>query len=167
MKVTVIVAFLSLFFATFQLSAQDCSKLIAEDKNIEGTHILRMKTQTLVVRGTYSYSIELMTDDKGVIARVYSKAGVDFNLGDEIIFMDNNNIRKSYRFIEMGEMSTEGTTPVHSNILQAGAIRDQYDLHQKQRHQPNAEVHCKRQPPGLVYRYRYLLYRGSGPQQYQ
>ena len=33
--------------------------------------------------------------------------------------MDNNDARKSYRFIEMGEMSRQGSgTPVHQNTLQ-------------------------------------------------
>ncbi|MCB0641937.1 MAG: hypothetical protein KDC44_09875, partial [Phaeodactylibacter sp.] len=81
------------------LIAQDCGHYIAEDKTIEGTHILRCHPLTMVIRGNYSYSFELMTDNKGVVAKVFSKGGVDFNLGDEIIFMDNNYIRKTYRFI--------------------------------------------------------------------
>ena len=101
-----------------QVFAQNCSSFIADDRIIGGTHLLKTHPQTLVVRGNYSYSIELITDEKGVLGRVYSKGGVDFNQGDEIIFMDGTSTRKAYRFIEMGEMKTESGTPIHVNLLQ-------------------------------------------------
>ncbi|MEM1217664.1 MAG: hypothetical protein AAGH79_02075 [Bacteroidota bacterium] len=101
-----------------QTYAQNCSSFIADDRVIGGTHLLKTHPQTLVVRGNYSYSIELLTDDKGVLGKMYSKAGVDFNQGDEIIFMDDKSTRKAYRFIEMGEMKAESGTPVHVNLLQ-------------------------------------------------
>ncbi|RMF22604.1 MAG: hypothetical protein D6765_14100, partial [Bacteroidetes bacterium] len=100
------------------LPAQDCTSLIAEDKNIQGTHVLRTYPQTIVVRGSYSYSIEFSSDDQGVFARMYSKAGVTFNPDDEIIFLDASGNRRAYRFVGMGEVTTEGGTPVHHNTLQ-------------------------------------------------
>ena len=72
----------------------------------------------LVVRGNYSYSIELSNDTRGVTAKMFSKGGEEFNQNDEIIFMDFNQIRKSYRFMEMGELSQDAGKPVHSNSLQ-------------------------------------------------
>ncbi|MFK7936094.1 MAG: hypothetical protein AB8G22_21450 [Saprospiraceae bacterium] len=100
------------------LNAQNCSGVIADDRKINGVHRLQTEVQTLVVRGNYSYSLELMSGAKGVIAKVYSKSGVEFNQGDEIIFMDANRTRRSYRFINMGELKREGATPVHINTLQ-------------------------------------------------
>ncbi|MCB0579927.1 MAG: hypothetical protein KDD10_11550, partial [Phaeodactylibacter sp.] len=110
---------LLIFFCCLARNAQSqCETLIAEDKVIDGTHILRTTTQTLVVRGNYTYSMELRSDSKGITAKVYSKAGVEFNQDDEIIFMDVNGMRRSYRFVGMGEMEREGGTPVYHNILQ-------------------------------------------------
>ena len=98
--------------------AQNCGSIITENKNIGGTQILKSKQQMMVVRGTYSYSLEFINTEKGVLANVYSKSGVEFNQDDEIIFMDKNKTRKSYRFIEMGELIRRGGTPVHQNVLQ-------------------------------------------------
>ncbi|MCI5082608.1 MAG: hypothetical protein MRY78_12990, partial [Saprospiraceae bacterium] len=109
---------LLLMLAHFQLASQNCSEIIVEDRIINGTHMVRTVSKTMVVRGNYSYALEFLTNSKGVTAKVYSKAGVEFNIDDEIIFMDANKNRKSYRFIEMGEMVREKGTPVYQNILQ-------------------------------------------------
>jgi len=101
------------------LNAQNCEGQIAENKHVGGTQILKSKVQTLVVRGNYTYSIELGHNEKGILARFYSKGGVEFNQDDEIIFFDQNNIRQEYRFIEMGELNRQGGgAPVHQNVLQ-------------------------------------------------
>ncbi|MCB0588984.1 MAG: hypothetical protein KDD06_27095, partial [Phaeodactylibacter sp.] len=109
---------LLLFCCSAQNAISQCDALIAEDKVLDGTHVLRTTNQTLVVRGNYTYSLELRSDSKGITAKMYSKAGVEFNQDDEIIFMDVNSTRRSYRFIGMGEMEREGGTPVYNNILQ-------------------------------------------------
>ena len=88
--------------------AQNCATQIEQDKIISGTHILRSKAKTLVVRGNYSYAIHLSSDNKGITALMTSKGGVEFNQDDEVIFMDANKTRRSYRFIGMGEMTTGG-----------------------------------------------------------
>ena len=107
----------SLFSASTPLFSQ-CANLITDDRVLDGTHILKTTTQTLVVRGKYSYSISLQSGTRGITARMFSKAGVEFNQDDEIIFMDVNQQRRSYRFIDIGEMKREGVTPVYHNLLQ-------------------------------------------------
>ncbi len=109
------VAFLSL--ASSQVMAQNCAGIIVEDKVIGSMHLLRSSPQTIVVRGTYTYSIDLRNDNAGIVARVYSKGGELFNQNDELIFIDVNNARHSYRFIQMGEMLRDGGAPVHQNTL--------------------------------------------------
>ena len=110
---------LVLLFCCLARNAQSqCEALIVEDKVIDGTHVLRTINQTLVVRGNYTYSMELRSNSKGITAKLFSKAGVEFNQDDEIIFMDDNGMRRSYRFVGMGEMEREGGTPVYHNILQ-------------------------------------------------
>ncbi|NJK84491.1 MAG: hypothetical protein HC912_12575 [Saprospiraceae bacterium] len=98
--------------------AQNCASLIAEDKTIKDINILRMHPTTLVVRGNYSYALTLQNETKGVVAKVISKAGELLNRDDEVIFMDVNQVRKSYRFVETGNNSNNGGTPISENILQ-------------------------------------------------
>jgi hypothetical protein len=99
-------------------NAQECNALIVRNVNIGGTHIVQTVSQVLVVRGNYSYSIELLNDDKGLRAKIISKSGVEFNQEDEIIFVDSTMERRSYRFVEMGEMITDGSVPIYQNVLQ-------------------------------------------------
>jgi len=108
----------SFLMSSSLLWAQDCSRVIASNKTIDGTQILKTNQVTLVVRGTYSYGIELINDEKGITARMFSKGGVSFNQNDEIIFMDGNKNRKSYRFIEANKSKKQGETPVNENLLQ-------------------------------------------------
>jgi hypothetical protein len=100
------------------LEAQNCSVLIDENINIGGTQILKTKSKRLVVRGDYSYTLIFMHTERGVQAKVSSHNGVEFNQGDEVIFMDKKGKRMSYRFIEMGELKRTSGAPVHHNILQ-------------------------------------------------
>jgi hypothetical protein len=117
MKSVQLICLFMAFLPPLKMSAQ-CESQIVEDRVIEGTHTLRTMNQTLVVRGNYTYSMELISDKKGITAKVYSKAGVEFNQDDEIIFMDDNTVRRAYRFIGALEASQEGATPVYTNILQ-------------------------------------------------
>ena len=104
--------------AFLHLNAQSCSDYIVDDAVIGGTHVLRSHPTTIVVRGNYSYAIALNSDDKGITATMESSGGVEFNQDDEVIFMDANQVRRSYRFIGMGEMERKGGIPVHKNVLQ-------------------------------------------------
>ena len=107
-----------LFGAFYTGFSQSCDALIAEYKIIGGAHLLRSHPATLVVRGSYTYSLELMSSDKGITAKIYSKGGVEFNQDDELIFMDINQNRRSFRFVEMGEMNMDRGTPIHMNVVQ-------------------------------------------------
>ncbi|MEL7220766.1 MAG: hypothetical protein AAGJ93_05565, partial [Bacteroidota bacterium] len=101
-----------------ELNAQACNQYISDDRIIGRTHLLRSEQTTLVVRGNYSYSISLSSDDKGITAQMESAGGVEFNQDDEVIFMDANRTRRSYRFVGMGEMNRQGGIPVQTNVLQ-------------------------------------------------
>lgn len=100
------------------LLSQNCESQIIEDRVIGNMHVLKTNPQTVVVRGTYTYSLDLRNDNNGIVARVYSKGGELFNQNDELIFIDDQQNRRSYRFVEMGEMSKDGGSPVHQNTLQ-------------------------------------------------
>ncbi|MEM6967608.1 MAG: hypothetical protein AAF573_22785 [Bacteroidota bacterium] len=107
----------SIFINNYSFS-QNCGSLIAEDKTIGSTHFLKSEDQTLVVRGNYTYSLQLINDEKGISAKFISKNGVDLNEGDEVIFMDTKKSRKSYRFVGMGEINTKRGTPIQTNTLE-------------------------------------------------
>ena len=113
-----LLAFLILsLFAPTTLQAQ-CESLITDDRILNDIHVLKTTNQTLVVRGNYTYSLELHSGRQGITAKMYSKAGVEFNQDDEIIFLNKSGERRFYRFIEMGEMVRESGTPVYQNVLQ-------------------------------------------------
>ncbi|MFN7119815.1 MAG: hypothetical protein ACK4TA_23680, partial [Saprospiraceae bacterium] len=106
------------YFGWANLFAQDCTAFITKNVTIGGKHIVQSQSQVLVVRGSYSYSLEFISDEKGITAKVFSKGGVELNQEDEVIFVDSNNVRRSYRFIEMVELTKEGNMPVYQNLLQ-------------------------------------------------
>ena len=105
-------------FALPNLSYSQCAEIIKEDKNIGGVQVLSTNPQTIVVRGTYTYSIDFRIENSSIVSKVYSKGGELFNQNDELIFIDDNKNRRSYRFVEMGEMIRDGGTPVHQNTLE-------------------------------------------------
>lgn len=43
-----------------------------------------------MVCGNYFYVILFMFDDKGIIVKMELSGGIEFNLDDEVIFMDVN-----------------------------------------------------------------------------
>ncbi len=100
------------------LAAQDCGPFIEKELNVGGLHMLRTIPLTIVIRGTYTYSIQLTNDEKGLRAKVISRGGVEFNQDDEIIFMDVNTVRKGYRFVGAGETKDDNGTPEYINYLQ-------------------------------------------------
>ena len=104
-------------FSLSQVSYSQCADLIKEDKVIGGAQVLQSNPQTIVVRGTYTYSIDFRIENNGLVSKVYSKGGELFNQNDELVFIDEMKNRRSYRFIEMGEMVRDGGTPVHQNTL--------------------------------------------------
>jgi len=101
-----------------QVSHSQCSNWIIDNAVVAGNQLVKTKPMTLVVRGNYTYSIEFKATDRGIQAKMVSKAGVEFNQDDEVIFMDRLETRKSYRFTEMGELKRVGSTPIHENLLQ-------------------------------------------------
>ena len=117
MRLSIFLFFL-LFISSYSLQAQNCPNLIVENKTLGSSQILKSKDQTIVIRGTYSYSIEFNTSTNGIVAKVYSNGGVEFNQDDEIIFTDVTKKRQSYRFVEMGEVKKSGNTPIFINTLQ-------------------------------------------------
>ncbi len=97
--------------------AQNCAKSLVSNKKVNGVQMLETKFQTLVIRGSYAYSVSFTHTDKGLFATMRSEGGVEFNQDDEIIIMDKSGSRKSYRFEGMGELKNKGGVPVYINKL--------------------------------------------------
>jgi len=107
-----------LFLSTFSASAQNCEQYFESTRQMDDMVMVTTKWQYLIVRGNYSYGIELMNNDKGVTAMFTSKGGVSLEEGDEVIFADVNSTRKVYKFIGMGDFISEAGRPVYKNLLQ-------------------------------------------------
>ena len=105
------------FLAISPVFSQNCEGKIIEDKVVGGTQLLKAVPEVIIVRGTYTYSLDFRNERNGLFARVYSKGGEIFNQNDELIFIDEKSTRRSFRFVEMGEMAKEGSTPTHQNTL--------------------------------------------------
>ena len=112
-----LIIFLSIFiiYPFGSLNAQNCSLLILDNRVVGNTHFLRSATTTMILRGDYSYSVEFFNDEKGVQARVTAKNAIELNQGDELIFADVNNNRKTYRFVNMSDLTGPKT---YQNVLQ-------------------------------------------------
>ena len=100
------------------ITNSNCKDLIAADETIDGNiQVLKTRTKTLVKRKNYTYTIEFINDQRGIVAKVYSYNGVRLKKGDQIIFMDDSFNRGAYSFIEKGKKAMDGETLTHSNIL--------------------------------------------------
>ena len=111
-----ILASFILFVASNSLSAQDCQKWIVENKKINEFQITRTKPITVVVRSSYTYSIELFSNEKGLFARMTSIGGIEFNQDDQVVFVDASGYERAYKFVNMGEVGT-GSVPTYRNNL--------------------------------------------------
>jgi len=111
-----LVLFISLF-TTYELHAQ-CSDIIKSTQPFEDMVMVKTNWQFLVVRGSYTYGLDLENTEDGIIANFTSKGGVELEEGDEIIFADAAQNREPYRFVGMGKVHSEGGLPLNTNILQ-------------------------------------------------
>ena len=102
---------------TYQLDAQ-CSDIIKSAQPFEDMVMVKTNWQFLVVRGSYTYGLDLENTEDGIIANFTSKGGVELDEGDEIIFADAAHNREPYRFVAMGEVHSEGGMPLNTNVLQ-------------------------------------------------
>lgn len=106
----------TLCFSHFSL-AQNCEGILAKSTTLNGALHLVSQPQTMIIRGNYIYNLELEHDSKGLALKLYSKRGVQLNQGDELIFIDDKNIRKSFQFAGIINNIKEGNTPIHSNWI--------------------------------------------------
>lgn len=98
------------------IQAQDCSKIIKENKKISGIQIANTANLSVVIRGGYTYFVEFFTNEKGIFARFTSQGGIEFNQDDQVVFVDANGKEKAYKFTGMDELIA-GAVPTHRNNL--------------------------------------------------
>ncbi|MBK7343354.1 MAG: hypothetical protein IPJ06_09860 [Saprospiraceae bacterium] len=109
-----LLVFLLLSFA--RSIGQNCDAIIVEDRMVQNTQYLRSENIPLVIRSNFTYSLELVNREKGIMAKVSSKGGEILNKDDEVIFWDLNQVRHAFRFVEMGQRST-GQMNTYENVL--------------------------------------------------
>ena len=63
-----------------------------------------------------------LNDKRGIIGVFSAKGGEDLglklNLNDEVVFVDASNVRKNFRFIELGDVKSVAGVPTRTNYLQ-------------------------------------------------
>jgi len=100
------------------VSPQSCDEFIDEVTNLDGIPHVRTIVLTVVSRFNYEYSIEFLSDDKGIYGGMRSKGGVALNQGDELILADSGNVRMAFQFFEFEQTVIEGDTPLSRNFFQ-------------------------------------------------
>ena len=84
--------------------ASQCNDFIVEDNRVSSTQFLKTEFVKIIVRGNYSYYIRFESNDQGVFAVVHSINGGILNPNDEIIFIDREQTRKRFRFVNRGSI---------------------------------------------------------------
>ena len=88
---------LLLAFASSQnLQAQDCSKVIKENKKISGIQLANTSTLSVVIRGGYTYFIEFFTNEKGIFAKFTSQGAIEFNQDNQVVFVEAAGKERAY-----------------------------------------------------------------------
>ena len=82
------------FFLNSNVSGQ-CDNAIKEETSFGRINIVKSNWQYLVLRGGYSYGIELINNEKGITGIFTSKGGVSLEQDNDVIFMSADNTRKS------------------------------------------------------------------------
>ena len=95
-----------------------CSSVIKEETTFGDIQIVKTNWQYLVLRGGYSYGLELVHNEKGIKGIFTSKGGVSLEQGNDIMFLSSSGVRKIYKFVDFGEMDTESGQPVYTNTLE-------------------------------------------------
>lgn len=118
---------IALLCGYWQTSVVAQCPFIKENKVVGDYQQLKSNEQSLVIRGDYSYLLQFVNSNKGITGRMISEAGVALEQDDEVVFMDNQNTRRSYKFVEQGELDTKsGGKPRYLNSLQLDASAVQW-----------------------------------------
>ncbi|MEL6356218.1 MAG: hypothetical protein AAFQ37_04715, partial [Bacteroidota bacterium] len=102
---------------TTSLSTQPCSDYIKDVHVIHEAQLVRSKVQTVVMRANYTYSTQLVCDQGGLQLKLFSKGGVVFAAGDELILASENGDFLNLAFESVPSKAKIGESPVSTNVL--------------------------------------------------
>lgn len=94
-----------------------CSEQIAENVRIPQGQRVETTDQTLVVRGSYRYTLRLEASPRGVRALLNSRGGEVPNQGDELILASGDD-RRAFRFLGEAKRVQVAGAPAYENYLQ-------------------------------------------------
>jgi hypothetical protein len=113
--ITLATLFLTLGFTSG--FAQDCGKVIKENKKVNGIQSASTSQLSIVIRSGYIYFLELFTDETGIYARLTSQGGIEFNRDDQVVFVDAGGQERAFKFIGNDERVPGSSVPTHKNKL--------------------------------------------------
>ncbi|MFN7833847.1 MAG: hypothetical protein ACK5Q2_17845, partial [Bacteroidota bacterium] len=113
--ITVTTLFCSLVFTS--VFAQDCGKVIKENKKVSGVQFASTSQLSIVIRSGYIYFLELFTDETGIYARLTSQGGIEFNRDDQVVFVDAGGQERAFKFVGNDERVPGASVPTHKNKL--------------------------------------------------
>ena len=111
-------AILTLFLPLIAWSQgfRGCDEAILSNRIANEVQYVNSSEILLIARGNYSYYLSFFSDTRGVLAKIVSKGGMVFEHGDELIFVDDKQVRKKYSFIEEPQGHEKNST-ISSNVL--------------------------------------------------
>lgn len=117
MKCTVL--FLSILFVfTFTSTAYNqCDQLIRSNFLRGQTQFITTVERDLVVRGDFTYRVQLVSDARGIMLKMVSVDGMLLQRGDELILIDQTGKRQSLVFTERGTVTNNNNIPVSENFV--------------------------------------------------
>lgn len=111
----ILLIFILLFY--FSTGWGQTSSIFKQDIKQSHLHFLETVPITFVIRGNYTYSFQLVNNEKGMQGSLISKDGVRPEKGDELIFVNVHNDRKSFEFYANPDVVKKSGRPIYQNYF--------------------------------------------------
>lgn len=110
------------FFLTFfnmpnGNSQTSCSNSFDENNKLSSIHFLKTKTFPIIIRTNHSYRMQLGNGVNGPYLKLLSYGADKLNKNDEVIFVDANQKRQTFVFVQDNESVQEKGVTYHTNTL--------------------------------------------------
>lgn len=108
-------------FGNFAFS--QCSTAFSKNIKHGNMHSLATKSQFLVTRSDFDYSIQFQNSEDGITAIISTTAHVaslirPLEKDDKVMFISSSGVKKTYNFISDGEKTTIKNRAAYVNMLQ-------------------------------------------------
>lgn len=95
----------------------NCLNLMDENNKVSSIHFLKSKSIPIILRSSHSYRLQLGNGVKGPYIKLFSLGADKLNKNDEVIFIDQNQRRQTFKFADENETINDRGVSIHSNTL--------------------------------------------------